>query len=106
MRVKGLGKEYAELLRTVGVDTVRELKYRNPGKLAEAMAHGQQEAQARAPGADRKGRRPLDRRSEETAAENQLLNGSTGAGAALTPPAGPRKAGRMSKRAFPLLRRI
>lgn len=38
MRVKGLGKEYAELLRIVGVDTVRELKYRNPGKLAEAMA--------------------------------------------------------------------
>jgi hypothetical protein len=38
MRVKGLGKEYAELLRVVGVDTVRELKYRNPGKLAEAMA--------------------------------------------------------------------
>ena len=38
MRVKGLGKEYAELLRIVGVDTVRELKYRNPGKLAKAMA--------------------------------------------------------------------
>jgi hypothetical protein len=38
MRVKGLGKEYAELLRVVGVDTVKELKYRNPGKLAEAMA--------------------------------------------------------------------
>jgi hypothetical protein len=38
MRVKGLGKEYAELLKAVGVDTVRELKYRNPGKLAEAMA--------------------------------------------------------------------
>ena len=32
MRVKGLGKEYAELLRVVGVDTVKELKYRNPGK--------------------------------------------------------------------------
>ena len=38
MRVKGLGKEYAELLRAAGVDTVRELKYRNPAKLAEAMA--------------------------------------------------------------------
>lgn len=38
MRVKGLGKEYAQLLRIVGVDTVRELKYRNPGKLAQAMA--------------------------------------------------------------------
>ena len=38
MRVKGLGKEYAELLCAAGVDTVRELKYRNPAKLAEAMA--------------------------------------------------------------------
>jgi hypothetical protein len=38
MRVKGLGKEYAELLRVAGVDTVKELKYRNPGKLAQAMA--------------------------------------------------------------------
>jgi predicted flap endonuclease-1-like 5' DNA nuclease len=37
MRVKGLGKEYAELLCHVGVDTVRELKYRNPAKLATAM---------------------------------------------------------------------
>jgi hypothetical protein len=37
MRVKGLGKEYAELLCHVGVDTVRELKYRNPANLAAAM---------------------------------------------------------------------
>jgi hypothetical protein len=38
MRVKGLGKEYAQLLCAAGVDTVKELKYRNPGKLAEKMA--------------------------------------------------------------------
>jgi predicted RecB family nuclease len=38
MRVKGLGKEYAELLQLAGVDTVKELKYRNPEKLAKAMA--------------------------------------------------------------------
>jgi hypothetical protein len=37
LRVKGLGPGYAELLRRVGVDTVRELKYRNPSKLAAAM---------------------------------------------------------------------
>ena len=37
MRVTGLGKEYAALLRAVGVDTVRELKYRNPANLAKAM---------------------------------------------------------------------
>jgi hypothetical protein len=38
MRVKGIRKEYAELLQAAGVDTVKELKYRNPGKLAQAMA--------------------------------------------------------------------
>jgi hypothetical protein len=38
LRIKGMGKEYAELLREVGVDTVRELKYRNPARLAKAMA--------------------------------------------------------------------
>lgn len=38
MRIKGIGADYAELLRAVGVDTVKELKYRNPAKLAEAMA--------------------------------------------------------------------
>lgn len=37
MRVKGLGADYAELLRLCGVDTVRELKYRNPARLAAAM---------------------------------------------------------------------
>jgi hypothetical protein len=38
MRIKGMGKEYAAILPQVGVDTVRELKYRNPEKLAEAIA--------------------------------------------------------------------
>jgi hypothetical protein len=38
LRVSGLGKEYAELLRHVGVDTVRDLRYRNPAHLAESMA--------------------------------------------------------------------
>jgi len=38
MRIKGIGAEYSELLRAAGVDTVKELKYRNPAKLAEAMA--------------------------------------------------------------------
>jgi len=30
--------EYAELLEAAGVDTVRELKYRNPANLAKRMA--------------------------------------------------------------------
>ncbi len=38
MRIKGMGREYAALLRAVGVDTVKELKYRNPARLAKAMA--------------------------------------------------------------------
>jgi len=38
MRIKGVGDEYACLLAAVGVDTVRELKYRNPKNLAKAMA--------------------------------------------------------------------
>ncbi len=38
MRIRGVSKEYAELLQAAGVDTVKELKYRNPAKLASAMA--------------------------------------------------------------------
>ena len=38
MRIKGVGEEYAELLQAAGVDTVRELKYRNPANLAKALA--------------------------------------------------------------------
>jgi predicted flap endonuclease-1-like 5' DNA nuclease len=38
MRIRGIGEDYAELLQAAGVDTVKELKYRNPAKLAKAMA--------------------------------------------------------------------
>ena len=38
MRIKGVGEDYAHLLQAAGVDTVKELKYRNPGRLAKAMA--------------------------------------------------------------------
>jgi predicted flap endonuclease-1-like 5' DNA nuclease len=38
MRIKGMGKGYSGLLKAVGVDTVRELKYRNPANLAKAMS--------------------------------------------------------------------
>ncbi len=38
MRIKGIGEDYAELLEAAGVDTVRELKFRNPGNLAKRMA--------------------------------------------------------------------
>jgi hypothetical protein len=38
MRIKGISKEYAELLQAAGVDTVKELKYRNPANLVKAMS--------------------------------------------------------------------
>jgi hypothetical protein len=38
MRVRGVGRDNAILLEAAGVDTVRELRYRNPGNLATAMA--------------------------------------------------------------------
>jgi predicted flap endonuclease-1-like 5' DNA nuclease len=38
MRIKGMGKGYSVLLKAVGVDTIRELKYRNPANLAKAMS--------------------------------------------------------------------
>jgi len=37
MRIPGMGKAKAELLRAAGVNTVRELAHRNPARLAKAM---------------------------------------------------------------------
>jgi predicted flap endonuclease-1-like 5' DNA nuclease len=42
MRLKGVGDDYAELLEAAGVNTVRELKYRNPATLAKAIAEANQ----------------------------------------------------------------
>jgi predicted flap endonuclease-1-like 5' DNA nuclease len=36
-RVRGIGKQYAELLEKAGVDTVKELKMRKPGHLLAQM---------------------------------------------------------------------
>lgn len=45
-RVKGIGKEYSELLEKAGVDTVKELRNRNPenllAKMEEVNAAGRQ----------------------------------------------------------------
>jgi uncharacterized protein DUF4332 len=38
LRIKGMGNGYAGLLCAAGVDTVKELKYRNPERLAKSMA--------------------------------------------------------------------
>jgi predicted RecB family nuclease len=37
MRVKGIGSEYADLLEMSGVDTIKELRRRNPDRLLETM---------------------------------------------------------------------
>jgi predicted RecB family nuclease len=37
MRIPGMGKAKAELLRASGVNTVREFTHRNPSRLAQAM---------------------------------------------------------------------
>ncbi len=37
MRIKGIGSEYADLLEAAGVDTIRELRRRNPDRLLLAM---------------------------------------------------------------------
>jgi predicted RecB family nuclease len=37
MRVPGIGSEYADLLEATGVDTIRELRRRNPDRLLEAI---------------------------------------------------------------------
>jgi len=37
MRVKGVGEEYSDLLEAAGVDTVKELRRRNPENLLGAM---------------------------------------------------------------------
>lgn len=38
LRIKGMGPGYVVLLREIGVDTVRELRYRKPENLVSAMA--------------------------------------------------------------------
>lgn len=38
MRCKGVGSEYSDLLEAAGVDTIKELRRRNPASLASKMA--------------------------------------------------------------------
>jgi len=37
LRITGVGSEYADLLEVAGVDTIRELRRRNPERLLEVM---------------------------------------------------------------------
>jgi len=50
MRISGVGEEYSELLEAAGVDTVKELRNRNPENLLKAMLEAnQQHAMVRRP---------------------------------------------------------
>jgi nucleotidyltransferase/DNA polymerase involved in DNA repair len=52
MRIKGVGKQFSELLEKAGVDTVKELKMRVPANLHKALldANGQHKLARQAPG--------------------------------------------------------
>jgi predicted flap endonuclease-1-like 5' DNA nuclease len=45
MRIKGVGQEYADLLEEAGVDTVKELRRRNPDNLHTALLEVNKEKQ-------------------------------------------------------------
>jgi predicted flap endonuclease-1-like 5' DNA nuclease len=47
MRVKGVGFEYAELLRAAGVKTVSDLQFRNPQNLFKKMRDANKEKMVR-----------------------------------------------------------
>ena len=72
MRIKGIRKEYAELLQAAGVDTVKELKYRNPANLAKAMAEANRKRKMVRLLPSEKVVGALDRERQEAAAEDHL----------------------------------
>jgi predicted flap endonuclease-1-like 5' DNA nuclease len=45
MRISGVGEEFSELLEAAGVDTVKELRNRNPENLYQAMLQANQQRQ-------------------------------------------------------------
>ena len=74
MRIKGVREPYAELLKDAGVDTVRELKYRNPSRLAEAMCEANKKhKRVRLLPSERRVRRPLDPESRQARPEDHVL---------------------------------
>ena len=61
LRVKGVGAEYADLLVAAGVDTLRDLRRRNPTKLLGQDHRPQRLAACRQPPSYRVDGRKLDR---------------------------------------------
>ena len=37
VELKGIGPRYAEMLKAIGVDSIKELRHRNPGNLKEMI---------------------------------------------------------------------
>lgn len=74
MRVKGVGFEYAELLRAAGVRTVSDLKNAQSGKSRQTDGRSEQR-QACPLAAEGQDGRALDRKRQEAAADHSLLIG-------------------------------
>lgn len=45
MRVKGIGKQFSELLHAAGIDSIKELRTRNPANLATAVKEANERRQ-------------------------------------------------------------
>src|SRR5262249_3420263 len=73
LRIKGMGKGYAGLLCEVGVDTVKELKYRNPRHAGQIHGRGQQETKAGPRSAVREAGDALGRARQEASPEDHIL---------------------------------
>ena len=72
LRIKGMGPGYVVLLREVGVDTVRELRYRKPENLVSAMAEANRQEEAGPAAAVAEAGRTLDRPRQEARAQDHL----------------------------------
>ena len=72
LRIKGMGPGYVVLLREVGVDTVRELRYRKPENLVSAMAEANRKKKLVRLLPSRKAGRALDRPRQEAPAQDHL----------------------------------
>ena len=73
MRVKGVGWEYSELLRAVGVKTVKNSKYRNPQKLVDQMSEANAKRKTGPACSHGDHGAALDRKRQKTAAGHSLL---------------------------------
>ena len=74
MRVKGVGEEYSDLLEAAGVDTVKELRNRNPKNLLEGNGRRQRQEATGAPPSHRVDGRAVGSRCQEARPDGDVLN--------------------------------